>query len=81
MKPIDFPRANLTLSKPDSMSDEECGSLRVCREGPQMVSCWQPSEEERAAIAAGAPVWLFILGAAHPPVLLQVMNPFLGDQS
>ena len=76
MRPIDFPQANLTLSKPDSMTDEECGSLRVYRSGPQMFSCWQPSEEERAAIAAGAPVWLYVLGAAHPPVAVEVENPF-----
>lgn len=35
-----------------------------------MISCWQPTEEERAAIAAGAPVYLHVLGAGHPPVLL-----------
>ncbi|WP_138469511.1 hypothetical protein [Poseidonocella sp. HB161398] len=37
-----------------------------------MVSLWQPSAEERAAIAAGAPVRLSILGTVHPPVLIEV---------
>jgi hypothetical protein len=39
---------------------------------PIMVSEWQPTAEERAAIAAGAPVRLKILGQMHPPVLVEV---------
>jgi hypothetical protein len=37
-----------------------------------MVSEWQPTAEEREAIAAGAPVRLMILGRVHPPVLVDV---------
>jgi hypothetical protein len=40
--------------------------------GPQMVSEWQPSATEVELIAAGAPLNLTVLGAAHPPVLLSV---------
>lgn len=39
---------------------------------PRMVSSWQPTPAEAAAIAAGAPIYLTVLGTAHPPVLLQV---------
>jgi hypothetical protein len=40
--------------------------------GPQMVSSWQPTPAEIAAIVAGAPIHLTVLGSAHPPVLLAV---------
>ncbi len=40
------------------------------------ISCWEPSEEERAAIAAGGPVWLWVAGHTHPPLVLDVASPF-----
>lgn len=40
--------------------------------GPQMVTSWQPTPAEIAAIAAGAPIYLTVLGSAHPPVMLEV---------
>ena len=39
---------------------------------PAMQSSWQPTPAEVAAIAAGAPLILSVLGAAHPPVLIAV---------
>jgi len=42
---------------------------------PQMVSSWQPTPAEAAAIAAGAPIYLTVLGQGHPPVMLTVGNP------
>lgn len=72
MNPIDFPEANLTLTRPADMTDEECASLRVLRDAEGFTSCWMPSGEERAAIAAGAPVVLKVIGRGHPPVLIAV---------
>ena len=40
--------------------------------GPQMVSSWQPTPTEIAAIVAGAPIYLTVLGQGHPPVMLEV---------
>ena len=40
--------------------------------GPMMVSSWQPTPREAEAIAAGAPIYLTVLGVAHPPVMLEV---------
>ena len=40
--------------------------------GPQMVSSWQPTPAEADAIARGAPIYLTVLGAGHPPVMLTV---------
>ena len=39
---------------------------------PAMATAWQPTPEEVARIAAGAPIYLTLLGSAHPPVLLEV---------
>ena len=40
--------------------------------GPMMVTSWQPTPKEVEAIAAGAPIYLYVLGSAHPPVMLEV---------
>lgn len=69
---IDFPEANRTFGKPDSMTDEECSSLRVLDTGQTLVSVWVLNEEERRAIAAGAPVMLSVFGRVHPVVALGV---------
>lgn len=39
---------------------------------PQMVSSWQPTPAEAAKLAKGAPIYLTVLGTAHPPVMLTV---------
>ena len=39
---------------------------------PQMTSSWQPTPAEAAKLAQGAPIYLTVLGTAHPPVLLHV---------
>lgn len=39
---------------------------------PQMVTSWQPTPAEVTAIAAGAPIYLTVLGQAHPPVMLAI---------
>jgi hypothetical protein len=45
----------------------------VCpHNGPQMVTSWQPTPDEAARLAAGAPIYLTVLGTAHPPVMLAV---------
>lgn len=39
---------------------------------PAMVSAWEPSPAELAALAAGGKVYLSVLGGGHPPVWLSV---------
>lgn len=39
---------------------------------PSMVTAWFPTPKELAALNAGAPVHLRILGNAHPPVMVEV---------
>ena len=79
MTPSDFPQANLTLAKPAGMTDEQCKPLRVHTTGAEFVSCWRLTWRERLAILFGRPLWLWIVGRGHPPVMLSVENPWPGD--
>jgi hypothetical protein len=39
---------------------------------PAIETAWIPTPDEIAAIAAGAPIILRILGMSHPPVMIYV---------
>lgn len=39
---------------------------------PAMMTAWQPTPDELARLALGAPIYLTLLGSAHPPVKLDV---------
>lgn len=82
MRPIKFPQANFTLTRPPTMTDEECISLDVYADPnrDQMLSCWQPTWSERLALLFGRPLWLWVFGGRHPPVAIEVHNPFAGDE-
>lgn len=41
-----------------------------------VVSAWEPTEQERAAIAAGGPVWLMFSGTTHSPVSVMGTSPW-----
>lgn len=90
MIPAQLPQANLILRAPPDMPD--CGDLYVFRY-PQItvpghpeltapggyISCWQPTEEERAAIAAGGPVWVNVVGVGPPPPIgVEGLSPLEG---
>lgn len=72
--------ANCTLGPPaswDKVSDGNCSSLAILAEPTEsgalvMSSVWFPTPEELVAIAAGAPVKLWVYGSGHPPVMLGV---------
>ena len=46
---------------------------------PAMATAWQPTPDEIARIVAGAPIYLTILGSAHPPVCMDVGQPPKGS--
>lgn len=39
---------------------------------PTMTSSWQPTPAELEALIAGAPIYVTLLGQAHPPIMLNV---------
>lgn len=71
MTPIDFPEQNKTLTKPQGMADEECGSLPVYNDGQQSISCWRMTWRERLSALLHGTVWLQVYaGRTQPPVSL-----------
>lgn len=68
---IKFKEANKNLLKPESMTDEECGSLWVYSDGRQCISCWRLTWKERIKALLFGKVWLSVLcGYTQPPVWL-----------
>lgn len=52
---------------------DELTNCAVNGEGtPSMVTAWEPTPAEIEAIIAGAPIYLRIIGTAHPPVNIEV---------
>ena len=69
---------NAVLGAPKGWDQGElpCGALPITRivDGgiTQVVSFWKPNADELAALAAGKPVMLFVVGNTMPPVALAV---------
>jgi hypothetical protein len=89
MRPTKFPEASRVLQAPVGMTEDDCTPLYVYdglvtlagpeqkgREIPCLLSKWELDDEDRARIAAGAPVWLWVYGAGMPPVALETDDPF-----
>jgi hypothetical protein len=80
MKPLEIEGWTRCLGEPvgwDETRDGKCDALYVRAEErkpghPKLTSAWMPTPEELAALNAGKPVLLTVLGYAHPPVLLRV---------
>jgi hypothetical protein len=86
--PQEFPEHNLVLKAPPGMGDA-CEDLAV-HAYPEIempgqpnqpggfISRWEFTDEERAAIAAGGPIWVFVIGnrEAPPPIGLTALDPF-----
>jgi len=72
MKPIWFKESNRMLTKPQSMSEDECGDLYVFANGEQCISCWKPTLKERLSILVFGRVWLWVYsGHTQPPVSIE----------
>lgn len=56
--------------------DGDCSHLAILDVesdyGPRMISAWEPTPAELEALQSGAPVYLQIVGRAHPPVMMWV---------
>ena len=77
MRPTQHPSNNGVLRAPSGATVDECRALAITRlryENGQDVVCsfWQPSDAERAAIAAGALIQFTAWGVTHPPVWVGV---------
>lgn len=84
MQPVKPPNATRTLTAPPGHEDEiiDLPIIDVVigdekQHVHAMVSCWQPTVEELALMAAGTPVLLWIYGVQMPPAALTVGDPRL----
>jgi len=72
MEPIQFKEANKTLTKPQGMTDEQCGNLPTYSDGVQCISCWKMTWRERLSALFFGRVWLWVIsGVTQPPVALE----------
>ena len=74
MTPVNFEGSNVTLTKPSSMTDEECYSAPayagVDDAGHNyIVTAWMPNREDIDAINAGRPVFMKNVGGMFPTIL------------
>ncbi len=81
MKPVTFPEQNISLGKPEGMTDEQCGSLPAFQghdpEGfPVIVSCWELSPEELEQVQETGKIYLVVISPTQPPLSLRVDSPF-----
>lgn len=52
---------------------DEVVTCKVGGDGtPVMVTAWHPTPAELAALNAGAPVHVRIVGTGHPPIMVEV---------
>lgn len=72
---------NAVLGAPEGWNQESlpCDALPVTRTllggAACVVSYWSPTPEEIAAMSAGNPIALYIIGHTMPPVMLCVEAP------
>lgn len=78
MNRTQHPSNNAVLGAPQGWDQNElpCGALpitrTVCDGVAAVVSYWTPTAEELAALNAGRPVALWVVGSTMPPVAVTV---------
>ncbi len=70
MEPIKFKEATKNLSKPTSMTDEECASMWVWNaDEKQCISCWKMNWKDRLKALFYGKVWVGVIsGKTQPPI-------------
>jgi len=77
MKPIEFEGQTIVLSKPPSMTDEECGSLAILQLDGTCISCWKMSWRERLKAFFTGVMWIGVYsGKTQPPIYVAIDRPF-----
>lgn len=76
MIPVKFKEQNITFTKPESMTDEECGSLPAYRGDGRIISCWKFTLREWIKALFTGRVWFSVIGTGQPPIWLGPDKPF-----
>lgn len=76
MNAVSFPHQNITFTKPENMTDEECGSLPAFKGEGHLISCWKLSEDDLKRVNETGIIWFDMLGNQQPPICLSTESPF-----
>lgn len=71
MMPIKIPNANTRTYEAGTAGELDVIHYLTDDGHETMMTAWLPSEEDRAKIAAGQPIFLHIVGNRHPWVRLE----------
>lgn len=78
--PASFDESNAYLSRPASMTEDECDPLSIAHVEAngieQVVSCWKLTADELAEVNRTGRVWLGICGVTMPPAWISGVSPF-----
>jgi hypothetical protein len=77
MDAVEFPQQTHVFAK--NQPEYRPCPAHVTAEG-EIISCWEPTDEDRARIAAGAKIWLRVLAPTGrlQPVHLETEDPWAG---
>lgn len=79
MRPIDLPDYNITLTKPDSMTYEQCAPLTAWHGNNAsgdhcFVTAWVPNKEDLEQLNKGLPIYIQTVSDYFPPIAVFTMN-------
>lgn len=82
MRPAEFPEANLTLTAPEGIDEQEVAVLPAHRyrdaNGRSVcLSCWELEDAELEEIVRTRRVWLHVWGRTMPPTAVTGFRPEL----
>lgn len=82
MRPRRTPTSNKVFRLAGGTEDNDLWVRAGIEDGePTISSTWEPNEEERTALAAGASIELTVWGIGHPPVALRTTTESLGRRA
>lgn len=78
MEPRAFFGQNTVIAK----DQPQYKPLPAMIENGRVLTCWQPNEKDKQAIAEGKPIWLWILTHNQPlqPLSMTTENPFVNEE-
>ena len=83
--PVQFDGQNFDFKKPNSMTDDECGSLPCYvangKHGPTVMSRWKLTPQELYEINKTGTVWVITFGIPPQPVCILGEYPFVREGS